>query len=513
MAFENDEMKNLQKLVKSSLIEINKLKLELVKVKNENSSLKNNDDLAKLKFKHDGDLSNLKLEHEGLLAKLKSKHVEDLKNKEDEIDSLKIKLNTISENTQSEIIDLKKSFNEQLSKKDSKINGLYDDITDFKKKLSETGDQLESKSYLVLSQKNEIEKLSNQIVDLKKLNESLIKMKESLEVDFNNFKNLELDEVNTKLKNALNEVSDKETKIQSISNDLKISENELTSLRREFEEYKHNVSKTEVKLAAALNSVEEKTTEMEKLNLKIESQREIITDLKTNLVNKDSLIALQREIDNKDLAIKEKDVQIKTLKEQSVSKEDFNQVQNELSKKELQIKRLNEVKDLFFELSDKEPVTSILDEDIVNNVSDDDSYLLELNEIKKDLEEAKENNLKLQSIDASTSSNDELNTLKKEIEGYKSSIEELEKIKVIYEKLTAPQLKDLTSIQSQIYQLLPDEPMDTLAIKDYMNEVAFENLTFGNAKNILKSLEKKGYVEGSVNDQDITFWKKLVKEE
>ncbi|MCQ2973166.1 MAG: hypothetical protein MJ209_07915 [archaeon] len=99
--------------------------------------------------------------------------------------------------------------------------------------------------------------------------------------------------------------------------------------------------------------------------------------------------------------------------------------------------------------------------------------------------------------------------LKKEIEGYNSSIEELEKIKVIYEKLTAPQLKDLTSIQSQIYQLLPDEPMDTLAVKNYMNKVAFENLTFANTKNILKSLEKKGYVEGSVNDQDITFWKKL----
>lgn len=512
MAFENDEMKNLQKLVKSSLIEINKLKLELVKVKNENSSLKNNDDLAKLKFKHDDDLSNLKLEHEGLLAKLKSKHIEDLKNKEDEIDSLKIKLSTISDNTQSEIIDLKKSFNEQLSKKDSKINGLYDDITDFKKKLSETGDQLESKSYLVLSQKNEIEKLSNQIVDLKKLNESLIKMKESLEVDFNNFKNLELDEVNTKLKNALNEVSDKETKIQSISNDLKISENELTSLRREFEEYKRNVSKTEVKLAAALNSVDEKTTEMEKLNLKIESQREIITDLKTNLVTKDSLVALQRELDSRDLTIKEKDVQIRVLKDKTVSKEDYDNVQNELSKKDLQIKRLNEVKDLFFELSDKEPIVSSLDGEIINNASNEDNYLLELNEIKKELEEAKAENIKFNLTSQEDNVDEEyVNNLKLELDKYKESVEELEKIKDIYNKLTSPQLDNLTSIQSQVYYLLPDEAMDTLAIKNYLNEVAFNSLSFANTKSILKSLEKKGYLETEINEKDIAFWKKIDK--
>ena len=86
----------------------------------------------------------------------------------------------------------------------------------------------------------------------------------------------------------------------------------------------------------------------------------------------------------------------------------------------------------------------------------------------------------------------------------------MEKFKFVYDKLTAPQLKNLNSIQSQIYHLLPeDEAMDTLSVKDYLNDLAFKNLSFGNTKNILKSLERKGYVEVAKKENDIFFWQKL----
>lgn len=86
----------------------------------------------------------------------------------------------------------------------------------------------------------------------------------------------------------------------------------------------------------------------------------------------------------------------------------------------------------------------------------------------------------------------------------------MEKFKFVYDKLTAPQLKNLNSIQSQIYHLLPeDESMDTLSVKDYLNDLAFKNLSFGNTKNILKSLERKGYVEVAKKENDIFFWQKL----
>ena len=108
------------------------------------------------------------------------------------------------------------------------------------------------------------------------------------------------------------------------------------------------------------------------------------------------------------------------------------------------------------------------------------------------------------------SNQEEIERLKAEVEEYKSSVEELEKFKYVYEKLTAPQLKNLNSIQSQIYHLLPeDEAMDTLSLKDYLNDIAFKNLSFGNTKNILKSLERKGYVEVAKKENDVFFWRKL----
>ena len=50
MSFENSsEIFKLQKLVKSSLLEINKLKMEIVELKEEQSSLKSNDEYETLK--------------------------------------------------------------------------------------------------------------------------------------------------------------------------------------------------------------------------------------------------------------------------------------------------------------------------------------------------------------------------------------------------------------------------------------------------------------------------------
>ena len=153
--------------------------------------------------------------------------------------------------------------------------------------------------------------------------------------------------------------------------------------------------------------------------------------------------------------------------------------------------------------------------------------MLELNDIKRELELAKENKLKIRAVgdeelenmanlidssssdagagNASNQNNaEEVEKLKQEIEGYKSTVEELEKFKFVYEKLTAPQLKNLNSIQSP-----EDEAMDTLSVKDYLNDLAFKNLSFGNTKNILKSLERKGYVEVAKKENDIFFWQKL----
>ena len=323
-----------------------------------------------------------------------------------------------------------------------------------------------------------------------------------------------------------------------------------------MDESKTNANELNIKLANALSSIDDKNVEIQALNKRIASQNENIIDLKNNLVNKDNLVALQRELDSRDVTIREKDVQIQLLKDKSVSREEYVKVQNELSKKDLQIKRLNEVKDLFFELSDNSFMENQENDSIVNKTSSDDKSLLELNNIKKELELAKENKVKFKIVEdgiddnaqkdnmekklntdfedlvnseidnfddlvkskgsdlssssvSDANSNDEIEKLKSELEEYKKQQEELEKYKEVYDKLTAPQLKNLNSIQSQIYHLLPDEAMDTLSVKEFLNDIAFKNLSFGNTKNILKSLERKGYVEVAKKENDIFFWKKL----
>ena len=317
-----------------------------------------------------------------------------------------------------------------------------------------------------------------------------------------------------------------------------------------------------LKLSDALTAVDEKNAEIKELNDLVVSQKETILDLKNNIVNKDNLVALQREIDSKNVTIREKDFEIKMLKDKSVSREEFSRIQDELDKKEEQIQRLNEVKDLFFEISGTEAIASEIKgspEEKLNPTSLDNKSLDELNEIKRELELAKENKIRFKvvedtddedddgiiNVEASSKDdelkekdealesmkadnaelNKELTDLKAEIEAlknntevddlraeineYKDSMEEFEKIKDLYEKLTAPQLKNLNSIQSQIYQLLPDEEMDTLAVKNYINEVAFKNVSFGNIKNILKSLERKGYVEVTKTEDNVSYWKKI----
>ena len=331
----------------------------------------------------------------------------------------------------------------------------------------------------------------------------------------------------------MNDVSSKDNEIQAISNDLKMAENKLTDVQRQLDEAKNKENEANLKLANTLSTVDEKNLEIQSLNNQIASQNEEILDLKNNLVNKDNLVALQRELDSRDVTIREKDVQIQLLKDKSVSREEYAKVQTELSKKDLQIQRLNEVKDLFFELSDDSFLDNQSQDGIINKTSVEDRELLELNDIKRELELAKENKLKIRAvgdeelenianlIDSSSSdagavnalnqnNTEEVEKLKQEIEGYKSTVEELEKFKFVYDKLTAPQLKNLNSIQSQIYHLLPeDEAMDTLSVKDYLNDLAFKNLSFGNTKNILKSLERKGYVEVAKKENDIFFWQKL----
>ena len=89
-------------------------------------------------------------------------------------------------------------------------------------------------------------------------------------------------------------------------------------------------------------------------------------------------------------------------------------------------------------------------------------------------------------------------------------IEELQEVKLNYDAITAKPKKDLTSFQSQVYQLLPDEE-DTLEnLYNYITSIGFSELSSENFEYLLHNLERKNYFS-SRNYNDQILWKKQDK--
>ena len=83
-------------------------------------------------------------------------------------------------------------------------------------------------------------------------------------------------------------------------------------------------------------------------------------------------------------------------------------------------------------------------------------------------------------------------------------------IKYHFDALTAKPKKDLTSFQSQVYQLLPKEE-DTLGnLYSHITEIGFSELSSDNFEHVLRNLERKGYFESGGKDGEL-YWKKIDK--
>ncbi|MEN6554569.1 MAG: hypothetical protein ABFC34_16985 [Methanobacterium sp.] len=89
-----------------------------------------------------------------------------------------------------------------------------------------------------------------------------------------------------------------------------------------------------------------------------------------------------------------------------------------------------------------------------------------------------------------------------------NELEELEKIKRHFDALTAKPKKDLTSFQSQVYQLLSMDKCTTQELYEQIRDIGFKELSFDNFNSILRNLERKGYFK-AFKENEITFWQKI----
>lgn len=104
----------------------------------------------------------------------------------------------------------------------------------------------------------------------------------------------------------------------------------------------------------------------------------------------------------------------------------------------------------------------------------------------------------------------EINNLQELLDKKNQKLEELEIIKYHFNALTAKPKKDLTSFQSQVYQLLPKEENTQENLYTHITEIGFSELSLENFEHVLRNLERKGYFETHERD-DTVYWKKLDK--
>ncbi|MEG3224676.1 MAG: hypothetical protein BME94_03875 [Methanobacteriales archaeon Met13] len=87
-------------------------------------------------------------------------------------------------------------------------------------------------------------------------------------------------------------------------------------------------------------------------------------------------------------------------------------------------------------------------------------------------------------------------------------IKELLKIKKLFQAVTSKPKRDLTSFQTQIYLLLPEEEDVMGNLYTHIREIGFHELTSDNFEHALRNLERKGYFKSTERSNDI-FWKKI----
>ena len=447
MVFESDEKKSLQNLVKSCLLEINSLKMDLASVEMQKVNLEN----EKIQFQHDEAVSQLQ---------------DNLSNKENEL----LKLKT---NFQAEINDLHASINAK-------------------------NEEINVKNKIILDNEQVI---SHQDFKIRKL------------TDFDN----NIKSVRTSLQEDITYIR---SSLQKLLNNFEIEDT--------ISDEKSNV-KSKI--------IDEKDYEIKELSQNLEESKIKILKLQNQLASKDSFIELKGELANTKQELSQKTEALNSLNQHSVSKDDYNQLLQQvqdlrelIKTKDLTIQDLNEYKTKFDnlekEFDDFKQNTTIYTENYNNPqneiegshsdyvtiteydklrkeniLKDEKIYRLEkINDLLSELEDNQKKN-NPSNVDI------ENQQLKQEIQQKDEDIKKLEEIQDLYNKLIIPPKDDLTSFQSQVFNLIPDEPLNSNEIYNYIQNVAFDKVSFESIENILKKLVRKGYLTSSNVGDEIVYTK------
>nr|WP_295000571.1 glycosyl transferase [uncultured Methanobrevibacter sp.] len=358
------EKDTLQSLIRSCLLELNKLKYELTELEVERANdttpqrikelekdiVDKEKEVSVIKFKAEDEINLLKkqLEEKDIL----------IKNQEDriyELDYVNNSLDEIKEYFAEQLRDYKKK---ELSDVNDRLNEAYKSIAEKEAQINTLSRTIDDYKIKIIKLENNVES-QTQILELEKqieLKENEIRIKES-----------EINQINNELKILKQQTIPKDEYISlqtQFESEINAMNTEITNLKQQSvpkKDYDDLQSKfdSEIKsLDDQINDLQQNTVPKDDyMSLKIRFDNEIdardseIQYLKERSVSKEEHITLQNQLQNE---IAARDNELRYIKEHSVSREDYIRLQSELQRKEDKIKRLEEINAFFNELQEEQ---------------------------------------------------------------------------------------------------------------------------------------------------------------
>lgn len=358
------EKETLQSLVRSCLLELNKLKFDLTQLEVEKANdtsasrireleqdiVDKEKEVSVIKFKAEEEVSQLRgqLEEKDLLIKNQEDRIYELDYVNNSLDEIKTYFaEQLRDYKKKELSEVNERLNESyksIAEKEAQINNLSRTIDDYKiqviklendagaqQEIMELEKQIELKNRELQQKDNEITTIDNEL--------NLLKQQTIPKQDYENLQSQFENEI-AAMDNEITQLKEQSIPKNDYDNLKNLLENEVAAMDKEINSLKENSIPRE-----------EYVSLQNYLESEISVRDSELKYLKEQSIPKTEYVDLQNKLQNEILA---KDNELKYLKEQTVSREEFINLQNELLRKNDKIKRLEEINAFFNELQEEQ---------------------------------------------------------------------------------------------------------------------------------------------------------------
>lgn len=358
------EKETLQSLVRSCLLELNKLKFDLTQLEvekaNDNSASRIREleqdivdkekEVSVIKFKAEEEVTQLRgqLEEKDLLIKNQEDRIYELDYVNNSLDEIKTyfaeQLRDYKKNELSEVNERLNESYKSIAEKEAQINNLSRTIDEYKiqviklendagaqQEIMNLEKQLELKDREIQQKNNEITTMDNELI--------LIKQQTIPKQDYDNLRTQFENEI-AAMDNEITQLKEQSIPKNDYDNLKNLLENEVAAMDKEINSLKENSIPRE-----------EYVSLQNYLESEISVRDSELKHLKEQSVPKAEYVDLQNKLQNE---ITAKENELRYLKEQTVSREEFINLQNELIRKNDKIKRLEEINAFFNELQEEQ---------------------------------------------------------------------------------------------------------------------------------------------------------------